>query len=427
MNLTKKQSFILFSSIILITILLTSVTVLAIVPSETLIISSGAYPGVTPAYTIWTDSSGNIYSKTAYGALAYTGTNMSDILQSCINALPEPYGTTSESGRIFIKNGHYSMDTPVTISGTAVANPIQGFIIEGESKVYTQLRPDDDHSLFVLDTISAGLTFQNLGFAVPSAVETAGYTSWLIDTTTSAQWVQFFNCYFQRGNGIRLLNAAVNDISFCSFETVRNCVYIEAGTSDAAYNTISCSYFSQINGTAISINGNEAGTKWASYNIISDNKFSGIGSSDYAVTLNYSRRSSITDNIIREIEYGIYESTSLVQDMLYNNNNFKFVDEPITLSGGLRNNVGTANVGFVTYNSGYDSIASGTTSLTLEHGLDIEPDEQDFSVIGKEDPTNSIGTIWISGLNSTHFTVNVENDPGASNWNFGWNVRVDTD
>lgn len=75
--------------------------------------------------------------------------------------------------------------------------------------------------------------------------------------------------------------------------------------------------------------------------------------------------------------------------------------------------------------SGSASIANGTTSIAITHNLSYTPNAEDITVIGKENPTNSVGTIWVDTIGATQFTVNVENDPGASGWDFGW--RVDTE
>lgn len=83
------------------------------------------------------------------------------------------------------------------------------------------------------------------------------------------------------------------------------------------------------------------------------------------------------------------------------------------------------NKGYLTENSGSDTVASGTTSKAVAHGLGLTPSAEHFSVIGKENPTNDVGTIWVDTIGAANFTVNVENDPGASNWDFGWKVMVD--
>lgn len=88
------------------------------------------------------------------------------------------------------------------------------------------------------------------------------------------------------------------------------------------------------------------------------------------------------------------------------------------------NNIVRDNRGYITENKGSDSIANGTTSKVVAHGLDVTPVAEDFTIIGKENPTNDVGTIWVDTIGAANFTVNVEADPGASNWDFGWKVIV---
>jgi hypothetical protein len=81
------------------------------------------------------------------------------------------------------------------------------------------------------------------------------------------------------------------------------------------------------------------------------------------------------------------------------------------------------NVGFVTENKGTGQIDSGTTADVITHGLAYTPSAQEISITFTEDPTNSPGAIWVDTITSTQFTVNCENDPGASNFNFGWRAE----
>jgi len=86
--------------------------------SNTFTISSGIYPG-SHTYTIYKEGS-TYYAKNAYGAIDYSGTDASTVIQSAINAL-------TSSGKIYIKAGDYSPPTftVVTIDKTGVE-------IEGE-------------------------------------------------------------------------------------------------------------------------------------------------------------------------------------------------------------------------------------------------------------------------------------------------------
>lgn len=75
-----------------------------------------------------------------------------------------------------------------------------------------------------------------------------------------------------------------------------------------------------------------------------------------------------------------------------------------------------------TVNGGISSIVSGTTSIAVTHNQFNIPAVQDIHIIGAEIPTNSVGDINITAIGATQFTVNVDNDPGASNWDFGWKI-----
>lgn len=91
--------------------------------------------------------------------------------------------------------------------------------------------------------------------------------------------------------------------------------------------------------------------------------------------------------------------------------------------------VGSSNIirnnkGWVTENSGTGRITGGTTINIVNHGLATTPSAEHIRVIGKENPTNSVGTIWVDTITATQFTVNVENDPGASHWDYGWAVAI---
>lgn len=72
--------------------------VYAQVPTNTLIISAGAYPGAY-AYTIWTDGTGLLYAKNHFGALAYSG-SMTSTFQEVLD----------NGGAILILPGTYILD-----------------------------------------------------------------------------------------------------------------------------------------------------------------------------------------------------------------------------------------------------------------------------------------------------------------------------
>jgi len=77
-----------------------------------------------------------------------------------------------------------------------------------------------------------------------------------------------------------------------------------------------------------------------------------------------------------------------------------------------------------TYNSGTGSIANAATSAVITHGLTGTPSLQKIHITLGEDPSNSPGAIWVDTITSTQFTVHCENDPGASNLDFGWEASL---
>lgn len=81
------------------------------------------------------------------------------------------------------------------------------------------------------------------------------------------------------------------------------------------------------------------------------------------------------------------------------------------------------NIGYVTEARGTGSIASGATTAVITHGLAYTPVASEINISFTENPSNTAGTIWIDTITSTQFTVNCENDPGASNLDFGWSAR----
>ena len=86
-------------------------------------------------------------------------------------------------------------------------------------------------------------------------------------------------------------------------------------------------------------------------------------------------------------------------------------------TGVIRN-----NLGYITENSGTAALA--VVSSTVTHGLSVTPAAGDCWFIGQEDPTNDVGTLWIDGYTSTQMTLNLEVDPGASDFDIAWFCEV---
>lgn len=82
-----------------------------------------------------------------------------------------------------------------------------------------------------------------------------------------------------------------------------------------------------------------------------------------------------------------------------------------------------ANEGWVTEAQGTGSIDNGGTTDVITHGLSYTPNRAEISITLGENPTNTPGAVWVDTIGGTNFTVNSENDPGASGLDFSWMVR----
>lgn len=85
------------------------------------------------------------------------------------------------------------------------------------------------------------------------------------------------------------------------------------------------------------------------------------------------------------------------------------------------------NRGYVTEISGTATIASGTTSVAVAHGLSTgsSTTAAAFQLTLTNNPT-AVTRYWISGITSTQFTINVNADPGATTATFVWSANVQT-
>jgi hypothetical protein len=70
--------------------------------------------------------------------------------------------------------------------------------------------------------------------------------------------------------------------------------------------------------------------------------------------------------------------------------------------------------------TGTATINSGSTSVTITHGLTRTPSAAEITWRFTATTTNDFGTTWISNITSTQFTINVRSDPGASNLAISW-------
>ena len=132
--------------------------------------------------------------------------------------------------------------------------------------------------------------------------------------------------------------------------------------------------------------------------------------------------SAYDDQAVKTQRFGIVLDASSDNNIVTGNN----------VSGNLQangiSNSGTGNIirnnkGYVTENTGTATINSGSTSVTVNHGLSYTPTAAELSIIFTNNPTNDPGNWWISNITSTQFTINVRSDPGAGGLNISWADR----
>lgn len=80
------------------------------------------------------------------------------------------------------------------------------------------------------------------------------------------------------------------------------------------------------------------------------------------------------------------------------------------------------NRGLKTENRGSAQITSGTTSVVVNHGLNVTPTADNVRITPR-DNMGSASKAWVTGAGATSFTINVNVDPGAT-ITFGWSVDI---
>ena len=153
----------------------------------------------------------------------------------------------------------------------------------------------------------------------------------------------------------------------------------------------------------------------AEYSIISDNMLWGNTGDNVYVRGDYI---TIQNNIMigERIVIKADCSNVLVQGNILHGTTI--VDEPADTT--IKN-----NKGHVTENIGAATILSGTTNITITHGLAYTPTSAntEWTVSYLENPTNDPGSWYITGFNATNAIIHVFRDPGASHLDIAWSAR----
>lgn len=100
--------------------------------------------------------------------------------------------------------------------------------------------------------------------------------------------------------------------------------------------------------------------------------------------------------------------------------------DPITAGGGSQSNEDYYAQFFLPYliAVGTNTIASGTTSVTVTHGLAAwTPAAYDITIMPTATTTNNCLPFYVDTIDADSFNVNVKSNPGASGFAFSWKVR----
>ncbi|MDD5095176.1 MAG: right-handed parallel beta-helix repeat-containing protein [Dehalococcoidia bacterium] len=110
---------------------------------------------------------------------------------------------------------------------------------------------------------------------------------------------------------------------------------------------------------------------------------------------------------------------SITQALITDND---FAGSVGSISGAVATMEILDNIGYVTSNSGTATVASGGTSIVVNHGLVTTPTR--VQITPRENPTNAVSFWWVDTLTTTQFTIHVNADPGASNLDFDWRAVI---
>lgn len=203
-------------------------------------------------------------------------------------------------------------------------------------------------------------------------------------------------------NGIYLTSASYNNVTG---NVIVNNLAVGVALNSSGYNTVANN---QILGNGLTTTPKygvyltDGGTGASSVNRILGNNITNLGNSALQTT-------------------GVYNG-SAASNTIINNNNI-VATTPINFAGGSVQSAGY-NQGFITESSGSSFIASGATSVTLNHGLSVTPTQQAFSIMPTGLSSNDPGEIYIDTITSTQFTVHCRNNPGVSTLPFYWKASV---
>jgi hypothetical protein len=163
-------------------------------------------------------------------------------------------------------------------------------------------------------------------------------------------------------------------------------------------------------------------------NNLGNTTYSGIDVTSYAGNtcndLIISANNSTGTGLYQKYGLAIVDPTAIITGMRVTANNLGGnVTSPVLAPTGTIFRA-RDNQSWITQNQGTSSILSGTTAITINHGLSVTPVADNFTIFPTALSTADPGEIYITAITSTQFTVNCRTNPGVSNLPFSWKVSA---
>jgi len=182
--------------------------------------------------------------------------------------------------------------------------------------------------------------------------------------------------------------------------------YLESANIDGTIRLNGAKYSNIINNCIV---GRASGTNYAQ---ISLREYDGDDASLNTIKGNY---------IITANSYGIMEkSASCNNNHIVDNTIIGATHAGVYLQGD--DSIAVRNIGFTTENSGTATLATGTTSIAVNHGLDVTPAAGDI-VVTPIETWGNMTKFWIGNYTSTQFTIYADQNPGQD-VDFAWKAIV---
>lgn len=114
-------------------------------------------------------------------------------------------------------------------------------------------------------------------------------------------------------------------------------------------------------------------------------------------------------------------SGTVSNSLVKNNDMWGNTSGPVFINWAGTNNKVSQNAGYITENSGTATMPSGSTLISVTHGLSVTPTADKIKLT----PTNNLGNAtkyWIGSTSSSTFQIYVDINPAGSGATFAWSV-----